>query len=432
MTNCPPASVSQGSLGSWIYRVWTHDQTYTGTLALPALKKLFTRETILVVALVLGWAYTFDDVLEWFPKMVVAQLRVHQWLFSSDRRKSHVRWVTPVEVDDDTFYGPHCSGTIPTNRAFLGDLALKVAEQSPAVIAFDFQWKGMNGRAGDAQIRDKDNEHLLEAIAKITATGIPVVVTTGLARQADGSWIRQANVYEDSSLPTGALVGHINLPIDKRKIALKMKSWDWRHTRQDDLNSLSLQVISAYESELGIWPRTVDDNAIKNSATREWVFGGFFEPSAFPSISAQKLLDGDLRAASLCRHRIVLIGGTWHNPDGTLIESFPSPVGVVPGLFLHANYIESLLDNRFKQAVPKWLAVMVDFCLAMLMYLSFHSVTRTSKRIGVLAAFLLPLTIAYFLFANAGRYLDFMIPLSLCFIDLVRQTVKLRLDSIPH
>jgi len=109
-----------------------------------------------------------------------------------------------------------------------------------------------------------------------------------------------------------------------------------------------------------------------------------------------------------------------------LIESFPSPVGSVPGLYLHANYIESLLDNRFKQSVPRWLAVILDFFLSMLMYLSFNSVTQTSKRLGVLVAFLLPLTAAYFLFANAGRYLDFMIPLSLCFIDLVRQTVTLR------
>jgi CHASE2 domain-containing sensor protein len=334
--------------------------------------------------------------------------------------------VTPVEVDDDTFYGPRCSGSTPTNRTFLGDLALKAADQNPSVIAFDFQWKGINGRMGDDPIREKDNEHLLAAIRQITGKGIPVVVTTGLIKQADGSFIRQANVYGDSSLPSGTLVGHINLPVDKRKIALKMKSWDWQHTTQTDLSSLSLQVVAAYENELGIQPRTADDSSIKNSARKEWVFGGFFEPTAFPSISAHKLLEGDPMAVSLCRHRIVLIGGTWHTSDGTLIESFPSPVGSVPGLYLHANYIESLLDNRFKQSVPRWLAVILDFFLSMLMYLSFNSVTQTSKRLGVLVAFLLPLTAAYFLFANAGRYLDFMIPLSLCFIDLVRQTVTLR------
>jgi hypothetical protein len=83
----PPASLPPAlAPGSTIRGIWNHDRTFIFRLVLPALKKLFTRETIVVVVLVLAWAYTFDDVLEWFPKMVVAQLKVHQWLFSSDRR----------------------------------------------------------------------------------------------------------------------------------------------------------------------------------------------------------------------------------------------------------------------------------------------------------------------------------------------------------
>src|SRR5579863_6040269 len=96
MASQPPASVPPTvTLGSRIGRMWNQDLTFTFRLVLPALKTLFARETIVVVVLVLVWAYAFDDVLEWFPKLVVANLKVHQWLFTSDRRKSHVRWVTP-------------------------------------------------------------------------------------------------------------------------------------------------------------------------------------------------------------------------------------------------------------------------------------------------------------------------------------------------
>jgi CHASE2 domain-containing sensor protein len=301
---------------------------------------------------------------------------------------------------------------------------LKAAEQDPAVIALDFQLKGIGGTPGDAPEREADNRHLLDAIRQITARGIPVVLSTGLREVGSDQWQRQANIYNDSELPRGAVVGHINLPKDLRRIAMEVTAWDWNHTKKTDVQSFSIQAVNAYESALGIVPKTVSDKTIEDSARENnWVFGGFLEPDAFPRISAHKLWAGDEDAASRCRHRIVLIGGTWHTQAGPLIDGSPSTFGDVPSVYLHGNYMESLLDNRFKASVPNWLTPLLDLFLAALLYLSFPSVRKTSKRIGVVVAFLLPLTIAYFASANFGLYLDFILPLSLCFIHLA---VKMR------
>lgn len=216
------------------------------------------------------------------------------------------------------------------------------------------------------------------------------------------------------------------MPLDMRKIAMLTNGWNWDHTQRTDVQSFALQVVTAYETALGIRPMTVEDDTIKESALRDdWVFGGFFEPNAFPRISARQLLEGDTHATSGLRHRIVLIGGTWQSSPGILADGSHTPLGYVPNLFLHANYVEALLDNRYKASVPKWVAILIDFVLSILIYLYVHSVKDVRKRIGVLAVFVLPLVFGYFLFQNLGLYLDFVVPLSLCVIDLGRQTVKL-------
>ena len=275
--------------------------SYTVRLAFPPVRELLTRETIIVLALVLAWSLTWSygstTILEWFPKLRTAQLKLHQLLFQSDSRKSHVKWVTVVEVDDDTFYQPPFYGSTPTNRRSLGELALKAAEQDPAVIAFDFRFwlqMHMGSKSAADPGRADDNRFLLEAICQITRRGIPVVVTTFLPENTKREHQRLPNIFEDSELPPGCFVGHINMPIDMRKVAMEMNAWDWSHTERTNIQSFALQIVTAYETALGIRPKTIEDDTIKKSARRnDWVFGGFFETTAFPRVSGRKLWSSD-------------------------------------------------------------------------------------------------------------------------------------------
>src|SRR5207249_3328401 len=102
----------------------------------------------------------------------------------------------------------------------------------------------------------------------------------------------------------------------------------------------------------------------------------------FDKISATELLRGLPQASERCRDRIVIIGGTWHQRTrhGPPIESFLSPIGRVPGVYLHANYVEALNDDRFGPAVPRWIAMLLDLVVAVLVYLAFLRTRRTLSR----------------------------------------------------
>ncbi len=200
-----------------------------------------------------------------------------------------------------------------------------------------------------------------------------------------------------------------------------MTGSNWEGTEDINFDSFSLQAVTNYEKVTNIRPQTSENRTIKAAIKNgSFVYGGFIPEKGFPKISARKLFEDDPEAKELCRNRIVTVGGTWHQfgaGRGSLIEEFPNPIGRTPGLYLHANYIEALLDERFQPGVPLWFAISFDTIVGLLLYAAYHSVTGASH-LGILAAFLVPLIVAYVSFSNIGRYLDFVLPLGLCFVHL--------------
>jgi CHASE2 domain-containing sensor protein len=393
--------------------------------ALANLRIPHAAEAFSVLAIVSVWNLAFESELvkEQFPFMLHAQLRFHQLLSNLNPRRPRVNWVVLVEVDDNTFWFPPLSGTQPTNRRFLADLALKAAGAGAAVVTLDFQLKSPFLRPGDDGIREEDNRYLLEAINKISKMGIPVVLTCGLFEASSGEWKEEPNIFDRHELPTDTNVGYINLPLDKRQIPLRMTGSNWEGNETVSFDSFSFQIVKSYEQATHILRQTSESRAIAVAITnRQFVYGGFIPDGEFPKISAHKLFENDEEAKGLCRHRIVMIGGTWHQfapGHGPLIEGFPSPIGRIPGLYLHANYVEALLDDRFESGVPLWFSIGFDVIVGFLLYVAYYNpLVSGASHIGILAAFLLPLLAAYVSFANIGRYLDFILPLGLCFVHL--------------
>jgi len=250
-----------------------------------------------------------------------------------------------------------------------------------------------------------------------------VVLTYGLVGSGR-EYVREPNIFEAEDLPPGVLVGHINLPKDHRQIPLRMTSWEWDHGSQKGFDSFAFQAASAFEEITAIEPMTKDSPRVKTAIEEgRFLYGGFVSDVKFPKISAQDLLAGDAEAKRRCNGRIVVIGGTWHKSGGRggPVEEFPSPNGAVPGLYLHANYIESLIDNRFGQGVPGWLAVIVDVVLGLLIYVGFFC-TRARRLIRLLALLLMLMLLTfvpYLLAVSFGRYFGFTPALSLCILHLL-------------
>ena len=89
------------------------------------------------------------------------------------------------------------------------------------------------------------------------------------------------------------------------------------------------------------------------------------------------------------------------------------------GMYVHANYIEALLDDRYQREVPLWAAIGFDLLIGGALYLSFHKASTRRGKLLVLGVFLAPLVASYVVFANLNLYLDFILPLGACFVHLV-------------
>jgi CHASE2 domain-containing sensor protein len=378
----------------------------------------------LLLVLVGTWLLHSDTVREQIPWLTSAQLQLDGALLRLNPRPAAVRYVAPVEIDDAARWNPPLSGREPTNRRYLADLVRKAAESGAAVIGIDFRLTSPNadGRPGDDPAYAEEDEYLLETLNQVSAK-TPVVITTFLAavqaRDGASRWRRLPNIYADESLPR-VRVGHLNMPRDARQVPLDMPSFDIDRQIPGRVPSLAEQVVSAYEEVTNLQVRIQNQPLIREgNESYEFVFGGFIPRAGFRgnTILSTSLLGNDPDAVRRCQHRIVLIGGTWHefgSGAGPVVDTFPSPAGDLPGLYMHSNYIESLLDDRYHREVPLWVGLLFDIVLGVGIYFSYG----TNRRGWILVLFAAPLLFGYVFLANFGWYFDAMLPLTLCFVHL--------------
>src|SRR5581483_5824630 len=233
--------------------------------------------------------------------------------------------------------------------------------------------------------------------------------------------------------PTCARIGNINTPLDPREAPLVTPTVDSERQSQ----SLALAAVSAYEDAILREPRTENKKDIKSAIKhREFVFASFIPESGFQKISLEKLAHGVKSALEQCRGRIVIIGGKWRADSGrgAKEDAYDTPVGEMQGMYLHANYIEALLDDRYQREVPLGFALAFDLVAGAWLYIRFHNAKTTSERTGVIIIPGFLLLASYVLFTNLNWYLDFVLPLGACFahlsVEYVRDYRRLRKDEL--
>ena len=152
---------------------------------------------------------------------------------------------------------------------------------------------------------------------------------------------------------------------DERKIPLSTKLPG--HTQCQD--SLALAAVSAYEETTDRQPRTREKKVIADQIKRyRYVFGSFMPERQFQTIPIRDLWTGKPEAVRACRTRIVVIGGEWHEAlgQGQGYDLHETSVGPLTGMYLHANYIEALLDDRYMKEVPAPAALLFDLIVGAL------------------------------------------------------------------
>jgi len=105
---------------------------------------------------------------------------------------------------------------------------------------------------------------------------------------------------------------------------------------------------------------------------------------------------------------------------------------------MNANFVEALIDHRFAVGVSRWTIASVVVSLAAMLSFLFFWVRGLVYRLAIFVFFLGTWLISYVILAVMGHYLDFTIPVTLCFFQLflvcfegVRRLAVAKLESSP-
>lgn len=401
---------------------------------------------ILILLLVSGGSYYFEEIKQFFPDLVTLQLYVYNRLSRLTNPAPQRDWVVGVEIDDETFF-QHLKLTGEqdvTDRAFLAEMVNAAVEAHAAVIALDINLVVDKLDSSD-NCRKEGNRALFEAISRATEVGIPVILTQGfdyksmraLENIQDNPQNTLNNIAPDPpqkctpedpvapqhkhvviadcrpehdqqalSNPFHARAGFDLAPEDKRKVPLIAYT-----DQRVECPSFALQAAEAYNAVMG-WPSIMDRLREKTEGGQQFVYAevlpeyshlaaaseptfleraldkldttfGFSKPSnandqyRFPhKLRAMDVYDNRHDRQWLTanmEHRIVLIGGHRHAhassdgvPEGEdWVDYHVGPSGAMVGMYIHANYIQALLDNRTPYAIGRWQGVAIDLGIAL-------------------------------------------------------------------
>jgi CHASE2 domain-containing sensor protein len=282
--------------------------------------------------------------------------RAYQWTLNSGPRPVRPRYTAAVLIDDEPFWKT-TAGRVPINRVLVASLVDAIAAHKPDIIALDFDLStGDEDVATTVNVANKKirlREHqpyaretvaLCESLMKALAADIIVILPEEVMKDEDRHWIKAANVYEGFDFRDNDVrKGHILLDSDIRKIPAPL-----RLKKGEVLKSVS---IAAAEARYG--------DVLPDLDLDHDVFAGFVNADDIPRITASELLRANKEVRDkkrqkqinrVLRSKVVLIGEAWHRSGNgrgrQLVDSHRTPVGEMPGVLVHANYIEALLDAR--------------------------------------------------------------------------------------
>ncbi|MEX0679345.1 MAG: CHASE2 domain-containing protein [Pirellulales bacterium] len=323
------------------------------------------------------------------------------------------RDVVVVAIDDDSYYHGVPSPGAPINRRYLAELVNKLVEFDPAVIALDFNFLATDptGKTtvavqdGDKQIRlaedpawAEDMLVLLQKLRKV-APDCAIVLPTMIAREGE-EYVTTANDYDGFEFPNDADVnrGYIQLADDVRTLPPELPI-----KNGPPIVSFSIAAVQLYNGD-----------ALKDQDLRETRFCSFILRDPNHEVTAKQVLGASGETArklkQKMRHKIVIIGADWHSAGykvGPLIDSYRTPVGELPGVLVHANYIQAFLSGRsFRLLGSEIFEWTFGFLLA---WALVWPMKMPRKIIVVALIILIPLILSYLILQQFGIYCDMVI-----------------------
>lgn len=299
------------------------------------------------------------------------------------------------------------AGRVPVNRSYLANLVRALSAAAPEVIALDFDlsYALPDGPRASYTNYDEEVEDFIRAVNEAPANQAVVLPKT--VNGGEEGFVLEPDVYDDAGLDVRldekkVRKGYIILPDDMREVPLSLPI-----EGGEPLDSFAQAIARASEPH----------NVRRFDHSEALPYGNFIEPSMFPRFTATQVLEGGEKVRKELAHKIVIVGGEWHRyayNRGDVIDTYSTPVGQIAGAFIHANYVEAILDSRVSQPLGENIGKGVEITISLLIALLFFVNIRPLWKI--LFVIFIPFVLilfSYFLWQNLGMFFDFFIPLVL-------------------
>jgi hypothetical protein len=336
-----------------------------------------------------------------------------------------------VVLDDGDYWGADFSGRTPLKRGELALILDRLREAGANTVVLDVDLRAPHRTEPGFEFPDyqKEDSALLAAVGRMCDAGRNVVLGTSVLLEGE-DYVEAPSIFAPYRASYPCLrAGYLQLPYDLRLVPGQLEL-----RGGGPLDSLSLEAVSL-----------INPTAYKlavSKADRGFRFARYlseadYRPADGPkyAFSWQQLKKADIEDLRRdIADKVVLIGGNWHanaQGQGPTVDTFPSPVGPLPGVFLHANYIEAL-DGEGGTFAPlsDTAAEVIEFSLAIVLALvaalEIHSGWKWS---AFFTSLLLSVILTYVLLANLGIFLDFLVPvLILIGHTLVEEVMEMRTE----
>ncbi len=275
-----------------------------------------------------------------------------------------------VLIGDEEFWkqGSYARRT-PINYKKLAELMSALDQLGPKVIAVDFDFASPMPDGSIVQHEDyKEETKILASTIQEIAARRSVVLPKTLGWDAE-SFLTESDVYDDFKSELARVhYGYILPTTDYRAIPLRIPVKD---KDRPYLDSLSQTIVGAFDL-------TGKARQWGNQGESVIYAGGFLYEDQFEKYYANEIIGADNskrdELAQKIGCRIVIIGAAWSQYGygrGDRVDSVNTPVGSIPGVFLHANWVESTLESRTAKPLGKWSQRSLEFLFGIAAYFFF-------------------------------------------------------------
>jgi len=322
-----------------------------------------------------------------------------------------------VLIQDESYWDEPLAGRVPIRRDYLARLVRRLAEAEPQVIAIDFDLRGTASpeAAVEYAAYAAERAELLEVIREV-AKDRCVVLPGTTRRTRSGEYHPDRAIYDHEArydapgiLPVGELdrvrIGYIEGIEDIRTVPLSLPLHGGTH-----MPSFSLAIVGCFRPDLA---RRISDRHQGGFPYASYITPKRFKPV---TLSSRQVLEKH-GWRPLVQSRIVIVGAGWHSVGlsrGFLIDTHETPVGPLGGPFIHANYVEAMLDDRTFSPFPAEVLNVVEVVLVVFVAMALAIASKVGwKVLLVLGAGVGFFALNVVLVHNFGIYCDFLIPLVL-------------------